>query len=143
MSVRTRNVLALAAPLCILSGVAWAATGGLAQAGLFPRPGDIYEDPDYTPAMQDWIDSHQSDAGVFVRTFGRTRLVMIALGQKPTSGYAVETELTIRPAAQGSVTAQVISYPYTVVALSNDGKPVSVFDITGGQPLALSLTIER
>ena len=84
---------------------------------------------------------------------------MIALGQKPTSGYAVETELTLRPAAQGaeawvidvtrtepapgSVTAQVISYPYTVVALSNDGKPVSVFDITGGQSLALSLTIEH
>jgi len=127
-------------------------------------PGDRSGDGDglpgtavgYEPAGEEltWVEGHTREAGVFVKTFGDYRLVLVTMGEKPTAGYEVTVDevttsgegwvvnVVFTEPDPGDMVATVITYPYAVVKIAADGRPVTVFDVTGEQPVRLEVAEE-
>jgi hypothetical protein len=101
-----------------------------------------------------WVEGRIRESGVWVKRFGGHRLVLIAMGEKPTAGYGVVVEgaaasgdgwmVDVRFIEPGpdDIVAQVITYPYEVVRIAADDLGVRVRDVTGQEPVELAVTIE-
>lgn len=127
-----------------------AETGGVLFFGTLPRTAAEYppdpprdwltaEQIKLTPALEDWIAEVKTEAGAYVRLLDDGyRLVVISRGEKPTAGYAVEIEkwstsdagwqiwIGYADPAAGHAVADVITCPITMMALKDDGRPISV-----------------
>ncbi len=161
--LRTRLALALLAAACLVAGMTIAAHAWMGQPSKDVLLGS---DLRLTTPMREWIDELRKDSGVFVMTFGNYELVLIARGEVPTAGYQVTIDdvsvldvhppaggpagpggpapaskwcisVTFTDPAPGSVTAQVVSYPYAVVAVRDNGAEIEVLETSGAKPLTL------
>lgn len=164
---RTRIILALLAVTCLVGGITLVAYARMAQPDK-----DVLQGSDLrlTGEMRDWIDSLRAEPGAYVKTFGNYRLVLVARGLVPTAGYQVSIDdvsfLDVHPPAggpngpaapaskwcvsvkfvdpePGQMLAQVISYPYAVVAVRDNGGEIEVNEVSGEEPVELPVTIER
>ncbi|HCJ09887.1 MAG TPA: hypothetical protein DHW14_01815 [Clostridiales bacterium] len=101
-----------------------------------------------------WVEGRTGEAGVYVKKFGDHRLVLVAMGERPTAGYGVVVDgvavsedgwvIDVRfvEPGPGDIVAQVITYPYEVVRIADDGRGVTVRDVTGEEPVELAVTVE-
>ncbi len=91
--------------------------------------------PDRASALR-WIDPLKKREGVYRKDFGELRVYLVAMGEQRTAGYQVKIDAAarvegtwvvdvvyLRP-APGQLVAQVITYPYEVVAVRATEKPV-------------------
>ncbi len=87
---------------------------------------------DWLAVVKEWADSARSVAGVRFLTMGPVTYVLVALGEKPTGGYAVAIRKAVRVTEQcarifveirtpgpGDLVAQVITYPFDVAAVDS------------------------
>lgn len=144
-----RTIVSLVLLACIAGGALWAA-----HSRANPSAGDIILGPDIeiTDEMQQWIDQCKGQAGAYLRTFGSYRMLLVARGEMPTAGYGVKIEeigqdsgrkwivdVTMEDPGTDSFVAQVISYPYVIVAIKDDHSHIAVRDVTGPEPVEIPL----
>ena len=80
--------------------------------------------------VRSWVEEHQQQMGIFQEVFDGRTYVLVAWGEKPTGGYAVEvTDVTVdgetlhlavalsEPASDATVT-QALTYPHALVAVT-------------------------
>lgn len=81
-----------------------------------------------------WVEEHKSQLGIFQQTFGEQTFILVAWGERPTAGYAVEVRsvervdtqrlrLTVRLSepGPGDAVAQIVTYPQAVVSVKPAG----------------------
>lgn len=83
-----------------------------------------------------WAEHRQAVEGLFQKTFGDYRVYMVAMGQKPTGGFAVEVDKVEKTSdgwlvdvryvvpGPGDLVTEAITFPYEIVAIPNDGETV-------------------
>lgn len=162
---RKAVILLLTAAVAMLA-LATVAASGCGLFGARPpaeaKPGDVTVDPGTGPGPaasasdeeQAWISGHTNAAGVFVKKFGDTRLVLITAGEKPTGGYAVEIasatetdqewliDVVFRSPGPSDIVTQVLTYPYQFCRIKDDGKTIRVRDVTSGEAVEMQVTGE-
>lgn len=84
-----------------------------------------------------WVEANRKYPGVYFFTYDRSTYILVAWGEKPTSGYVVEVrgvhpatgrgskdraqlEVNFRQPAPGTMTAQVITYPYDLIRVPRE-----------------------
>lgn len=98
----------------------------------------VDEDTLNLEGIAEWVDRLKTKAGVYSRTSGPYRVYLITMGECPTGGYTVRVNditnngkrwlvkvVFYEPRPEDMVT-QVITFPYKVLAIPNDGLPVTV-----------------
>ena len=137
--------------LLLVAGLVLALATGLTLQG-FARTQEPEHiagpDIELTETMEAWVESLSHVEGVHVGVFNDTRLIMVALGEKPTGGYDVAIEKVTRgdhgqwiveimvtePGPDDMVT-EALTYPYALVAVRDDAEesPVRVIDVDTGE----------
>jgi hypothetical protein len=114
-------------------------------------PGDQYEP---TEEELTWIEGRSREAGVYVKKFGDHFIVLIAMGERPTGGYAVIideiatsgdnwiVDVRFAEPEPGSMVTMALTYPYEIVKITDTGLGIKVRDITDGEPEELEITGE-
>ncbi len=133
----------------LVAGIVTALAAGLTLQG-FARSDNPNLEPDaqLAEAMEAWVLAHHQREGVHVAVFGETRLVMVALGERPTGGYGVSVERVTRgdhgqlilevkatePGPDDMVT-EALTHPYVLVTVADhaDESPVRVIDVDTGE----------
>lgn len=86
---------------------------------------------DLTSEMQTWLEANQETTGIYQENFGDETLVLVAWGEKPSTGYAVEVEdvtadgdtklqldISLVEPSGDDVTGDAITYPYDLIAVT-------------------------
>ena len=137
--------------LFLVAGLVFALAAGLTLQGFARTQEPEYiagPDLELTEAMEAWVESLRHVEGVHVGVFNETRLIMVALGEKPTGGYDVTiqqvtrgehgqwlAEVKITEPGPDDMVTQAITYPYALVAVEDgeDEMPVRVIDVDTGE----------
>lgn len=144
---RHRIIIVVMVLASVLGGAAWAANSLLDRQGQ-----EVLMGPQLTltPEMEEWLDAIKDEAGVWVKTFGQYRLVVITMGEMPSAGYAVQIvdldestdakwviDITFTAPGADDMVATVITYPYAVIAIKAGDTPIVVRDVSGAEPVEL------
>jgi len=101
-----------------------------------------------------WADSYFRTPGVYHKSFGNYRVYLIAAGEKPTGGHSVEIDqvaltpgsggtggtgavnrwiidVVFKEPPPGAIVTQVLTYPYQLVAVPDDGNEVVIREVKG------------
>lgn len=91
--------------------------------------------------VPEWVERYDTYEGVFLQKLGEYRALLIGMGEEFTGGYAVNVDkvekkedkwvvrVSFREPGQGEISTQQINYPFEVVTIIDDGKPIEVFKV--------------
>ena len=99
----------------------------------------------FAPEIGHWLGLVRTQPGVHIMEHGHLRVVLVALGERPTAGYSVElgevnlvdgvwiVDMTVTVPGADEMVAEVLTYPQAAIAFENDGRPVRVRNTQTGQ----------
>ena len=124
-------------PASAVSGLVPPASGSTPPAP--PTPGSAQEGDDILvrltqrdlpEAVASWVEARHGETGVHFMTYDRLTYILVALGERPTGGYAVTITkvarlddqrariyVDVRSPGPGDMVTQVITYPYDIGAV--------------------------
>lgn len=103
--------------------------------------------------IKEWASLYRDYDGVYVQKIGDYRGVLINLGYAPNPGYKVKIdriikeedkwsiEVSLKEPDPGKVYNEVISYPYNILSIIDDSKPIEVIKVEGTKKKALPTII--